>query len=404
MDSIAIDEFGVLTLAIVFYFVGVGLTRKIRFLRDFNIPEPVTGGILAALLFFLVDLATGLAIEFEMSGRDRFLVYFFTCIGINARMADLIAGGRPLLLMLGFTLGFIVLQDVVGLGGAALTGQDPSVGILTGSASLIGGHGTAIAWAPVIRDEFGVAQALEIGMASATLGLIFASLLGGPIANHLLKKFELSGDSKEKHVVGIPHEKEDTEKITHMTLMKVILVIHICIILGYLLNELVEMMGLKLPLFVSCLLVAIALSNTIPYALKKIRWPSRTRALALVSDLSLSLFLTISLMSMEIRSMAGLAGPLLVILGLQILFAVLFIRFLLFPVMGKNYLAAVLSAGFAGFSLGATPTAIANMSAVTRTHGPAPTAFLILPLVGAFFVDITNAFVIKFFLGLFQAG
>lgn len=397
-QTFVMNEFLVMTVGIVVYFVGVELTRRVAFLRNFNIPEPVTGGILASLAAFVLYLLFGLEISFELSGRDRFLVYFFTCIGLNARISDLIEGGKPLLILLGLTLSYIVIQDLIGIAGALATGQSPALGILAGSASLIGGHGTAIAWSPTIGEKFEVTGALEIGMASATLGLILASLLGGPIAKGLLRKFSLAGDPEVESVVGISHEKEDTETINHISLMKVILVLHVCIIVGYVAHDRITGMGLQLPLFVPCLLVAILLSNTIPRFFPRVRWPARTRALAMTSDFCLGLFLAMSLMSMQLQTLAGLAGPLLIILGLQVVGAVLFIRFLLFPLMGKDYLAAVLSAGFAGFSLGATPTAVANMSAVTKTHGPAPTAFIILPLVGAFFVDITNAFVIQFFL------
>ena len=159
-------------------------------------------------------------------------------------------------------------------------------------------------------------------------------------------------------------------------------------------------LGLRLPLFVSCLLVAIVLSNTVPYVLPNMHWPARTRALAVVLDFSLGPFIAISLMSMQLWTIADLAGPLLLLLAAQVVAVLVFIVFVFFPLMGRNHLATVLSAGFAGFALGATPMAIANMTAVTKTHGPAPTAFIMLPLVGAFFVDITNAFVIQFFLTL----
>lgn len=185
---------------------------------------------------------------------------------------------------------------------------------------------------------------------------------------------------QDKLIVGITHEKEPTEQITHVNLMRVILVIHIAIIAGYFLNEVIDAAGLKLPLFVSCLLVAIVLSNTIPYAFPNLPWPARTQALAVTADFSLGLFIAMSLMGMQLWSVAELAGPLIGLLALQSVAAVLFTVFVLFRVMGGDYMAAVLSAGFVGFSLGATPTAIANMTAVTKTHGPAPIAFIILPL------------------------
>lgn len=394
------DSFLTLTMGIIVYFVGMKINRRVGFLREYNIPEPVTGGILASLAALTLFVITGVELNYDLSPRDVLLVYFFTSIGINARITDLVSGGRPLIILLALTLGYIVFQNFVGVSAAVAIGQPSAIGVLTGSASLIGGHGTAIAWAPDIAANHGIDNALEVGIASATLGLVIASLLGGPIAKYLLSKHDLSGSADDVPVVGIAHEVEDTEKINHESLMAVVLSLHIAIILGYFLNEAFEAGGLKLPMFVSCLLMAIIVSNSLPYIAPKMRWPARTKALALVSDFSLGLFIAMSLMSMQLWGVADLAGPLLFLLALQALATVLFIVILFFRAMGSDYLAAVLSAGFAGFSLGATPTAIANMTAVTKSHGPAPTAFIILPLVGAFFVDITNAFVIQFFLGL----
>lgn len=399
-NILPVDDFLAYTIGIVVYFVGMRLTDRIAFLRNFNIPEPVTGGVLAALVGLVIFLTTGMEIEYDLETRDTLLVYFFTTIGLNARISDLLAGGRPLLVLLALTLGYIVLQDTIGVLAAQAIGQPAAVGILVGSASLIGGHGTAIAWAPDIAAEHGVPNALEIGVAAATLGLVMASLLGGPIAKFLLARHRPSEAETDGMIVGLSHEQEDTEQINHISIMAVILVIHIAAIIGFFLNQVLEEMGLKLPLFVSCLMVAIVMSNTVPYILPRMHWPARTKALAVMSDFSLGLFIAMSLMSMQLWAIADLAGPLLLLLALQAAATVLFIILVLFPVMGRDYLATVLSAGFAGFALGATPTAVANMTAVTKTHGPAPTAFIILPLVGAFFVDITNAFVIQFFLSL----
>ncbi|NNG03347.1 MAG: sodium/glutamate symporter [Inquilinus sp.] len=398
MDSdngVLVPAFVAYTIGIVVYFIGMNLNRRIRVLRAYNIPEPVTGGLLAALAVFGLYAVFGVEVSFDLATRDRLLVYFFTAIGLNARLSDLIAGGRPLGILLGLTVLFIVLQNVVGIGAATLLDLPAPIGILVGSASLIGGHGTAIAWAPAIAAEHGVPNAMEIGIAAATLGLVLASLIGGPIAKYLLSRHALSGPPEDGPVVGISHQREATEQINHVSIMSVLLTLHVSIILGYLANQAIESAGLKLPLFVSCLLAAIVLSNVGPVLMPRVHWPMRTRALAIVSDFSLGLFLAMSLMSMQLWTIAGLAGPLLAILALQALAAAAFILMILFPLMGRDYQAAVLSAGFGGFALGATPTAIANMTAVTKTHGPAPTAFIILPLVSAFFVDITNAFVIQ---------
>lgn len=399
-NVLVVPDFLAYTIGIVVYFVGMQLNESIPVLRTYNIPEPVTGGILAAFGALAIFVVADVELQYELDTRDRLLVYFFTAIGLNARFADLLAGGKPLLILLVLTLGYIVFQDVIGVVAAQAIGQPSAIGVLAGSASLIGGHGTAIAWAPEIAANHGVPNALEVGVASATLGLVLACLLGGPIAKFLLARHQIENSQPDGNLVGIPHEREDTERINHISIMAVILVLHIAIIIGYLANEAIGNAGIRLPLFVPCLFVAIILSNTVPYILPRMHWPARTRALAVVSDFSLGLFIALSLMGMQLWAIADLAGPLLIILGLQATATVIFILFVFFPLMGKDYLATVLSAGFAGFALGATPTAVANMTAVTKSHGPAPTAFIILPLVGAFFVDITNAFVIQFFLNL----
>ncbi|MCR9213100.1 MAG: sodium/glutamate symporter [Proteobacteria bacterium] len=395
-----VEDFLAYTLGIVVYFLGMKVNDHVPILQEYNIPEPVTGGILASLFCLGWYLGTGVEIVFDLQTRDLFLVYFFTAIGVNARLKDLASGGKPLAILLGITVCYILFQDTIGLAAARLIGVEDAIGLLVGSASLIGGHGTAIAWAPEIAANHGVPNALEIGIASATLGLVIACLMGGPIAKFLLARHRLYGSFESRLTVGIPHKVEDTERITHVNILGALLLIHIAMIIGYVISESIAAAGFKLPLFVPCMLVAILLSNLGPAVLPNIRWPAKSRALAVITDFSLSIFIAMSLMSMQLWDIADLAGPLLVLLGVQAVATALFIIFVFFRLMGGDYQAAVLSAGFAGFTLGATPTAIANMTAVTKSHGPAPMAFIILPLVGAFFVDIVNAFVIQFFLGL----
>ena len=185
-----------------------------------------------------------------------------------------------------------------------------------------------------------------------------------------------------------------------VNIMRTLLAAHVAVILGYFANEAIAAIGLKLPLFVPCLIVAIIMSNTIPYLFPSIEWPARSRALAVVSDYCLSIFLAMSLMSMQLWTLSGMGATLLVVLAMQVVVVVGFILFVFFRLVGSDYTAAVLSAGFAGFTLGATPTAIANMSAVTKRYGQAPLAFIVLPLVSAFFVDLANAFIIRFFVSI----
>ncbi|MGI9364171.1 MAG: sodium/glutamate symporter [Rhizobiaceae bacterium] len=393
-----VDAFLSVTIGFVVFFIGAFLTRKIAFLQDFNIPEPVSGGLAVAMLTGICYAFTDIEITFDLAVRDYLLVVFFVTIGLNARFSDLVAGGRLLAILLVLTLTYILIQNTVGLVGTTLFGLPSALSVLLGSASLIGGHGTAIAWGPTISEATGFEAAAEIGVAAATVGLVCAALIGGPIAKYLINRDHLSADSEQDSVVGISYEDESAHTdIDSINLMRVMLTAHVAILLGYIGFEFIETTGLKLPLFVPCLIAAILLSNLVPLILPKIQWPARTPALALVSDYCLSLFLAMSLMSMKLWTLAGLGPSLFSVIVLQVVVATAFIIFIVFRVVGKNYNAAVLSAGFAGFALGATPTAIANMTSVTKRYGPSPLAFIVLPLVSAFFVDLANAFIIGLF-------
>jgi ESS family glutamate:Na+ symporter len=301
--------------------------------------------------------------------------------------------------LLALTVAYLVIQNLIAAGSVAVLGLPKGITVLLGSASLMGGHGTTIAWAPLIEARYGLTNAMEIGVAAATLGLVVASIVGGPVAGFLISRHGLKGSIDEAPAVGLVDVPDEPgrEDLNHISLLRTMLVINVAILLGFIVDELMAETGIKLPLFVACMIVAIALTNTIPRLLPRLRWPSRTPALALISDLSLNIFLVMSLMSMQLWTLGDLGPALVIVLAVQTAAAVAYMLFVVFPAMGRNYLASVISAGFSGISLGATPTAIANMTAVTKVHGAAPTAFIILPLVSAFFIDIANALVIGFF-------
>jgi ESS family glutamate:Na+ symporter len=393
-------DFLALTIGIVVFFVGVLITQRAAFLRNYNIPEPVTGGFVAAVAFWVVYEVFGLAIDFDMTTRDRLLVIFFATVGVNARLADLAAGGRVLGVLCLMTVAFVVLQDAVGTVGAVMSGLPPSAGVVMGTISLVGGHGTAIAWGPTIAEDHGFPAALETGIAMATLGLIIASLLGGPIAKLLIERHGLAPAPEDVPVDQLPPEA-DAAPIDKMGIMRAMLAVNVAVILGYLVHDwITTASGLNLPLFVPCLLMGILLSNTVPVLLPRLQWPARTASLELISSYALSIFLAMSLMSMQLWTLAGMAGTLLVVVGVQTVVAVAYILLVVFPLLGRDYQAAVLSGGYTGLSLGSTPTAIASMSAITKNYGPAPNAFVILPLVSAFFVDLVNVGAITLFLKL----
>ncbi len=398
MTAIQVSGLLTFTIAIVVFFAGAGLNRAIPALQRWNIPEAVTGGLLAALATLAAYRFLGIELSFTLAARDMLLLYFFTGIGLNAKLGDLLAGGKPLIVLLVLTLIYLVIQNTIAAGSIAMLGLPSAISPFVGSASLIGGHGTTIAWAPVIGARSGIGNLMEIGIATATLGLVIASLVGGPIAGFLIKRHGLQGPlGDEAPVVGLPAEPDTIrDEISHVSLMRTILVVNVVILIAYALEDAVEATGIKLPMFVVCLLVAIVATNLVPRLVPRLAWPSRTKGLALISDLALNIFLAMSLMSMQLWTLGELGPALVIILALQTLAAVLYIIFVVFPAMGRDYLAAVISAGFSGISLGATPTAIANMTAVTKVHGAAARAFIILPLVSAFFIDIANAFAIGF--------
>jgi ESS family glutamate:Na+ symporter len=398
--SFVAPDFLALTIGIVVFFVGVLITQRVAFLRSYNIPEPVTGGFVAALAFWATYEVYGLAIDFEMATRDRLLVIFFATVGINARLADLAAGGRVLGILCLITVAFVFLQDTMGTVAVVALGLPPSAGVVMGTISLVGGHGTAIAWGPTIAENHGFPAALETGIAVATLGLIIASLLGGPIAKLLIERRGLAPAPEDMPVGELPPEA-DTAPIDKMGIMRAMLAVNVAVILGYLVHDwITAATGLNLPLFVPCLLMGILLSNTVPLLFPHLRWPARTASLELLSSYSLSIFLAMSLMSMQLWTLAGMAGTLLLVVAVQTVVAVAYILLVVFPALGRDYQAAVLSGGYTGLSLGSTPTAIACMSAITKNYGPAPNAFVILPLVSAFFVDLVNVGVITLFLRL----
>lgn len=400
--QIFIDGFAAFTIAIVVYFAGVRLTGAVGFLRSYSIPEPVSGGILAALVAWGVVALTGRDVVYDLSARDFLLVYFFTTVGLSARVSDLIKGGPILALMLALTVGFMVIQAAIGIIGALVFGLPSQAGVMLGTAALIGGHGTAIAWGPVVEETYGVAGAAEMGIATATLGLIVASLLGGPIAKFLIQRNKLAQPEAEgESFAGDALDEPDQNAglVSNGDILRSILWINVCVGLGYSIHQGLIEAGVMLPLFVPCLITGIVISNTVPRVFRRMDWPAGTPAMALIQEFSLSVFLSMSLMSMQLWTLADNIAVLAVTIALQAAAATAFILLVVFRAMGRDYFAAVVSSGFTGVTLGATPTAIANMTAVTQRYGPAPLAFIVLPLVSAFFVDIANAIIIKVALG-----
>jgi ESS family glutamate:Na+ symporter len=395
-----LESFATFNLAILVLALGKWLTKKIKFLREFNIPEPVTSGLLVCIFTAILHVVANIQIGFNLQTRDFLLLYFFAAIGLNSDFKTLWAGGKPLIVLVVVTIIFMFLQNLTGIGVASLMGLDPLVGVVGGSVSLLGGHGTTIAWAPTFANEHGIANASEIGIACATCGLVLASLMGGPIARLLITRNNLQPKVVEQPDIGVTHETKK-EELGYFTLLKTLFWLNMSLAIGGLIQTGLHSLDVNLPLFVCSLFGAIILTNTLPRLLPQLEWPAGSRSLALVSDISLGVFLAMSLMSLQLWTIAELAGPILAMLAAQFVLAFLFALFVIFRVMGKDYEAAVISAGFGGISLGATPTAMANMTAVAQKYGQAHKAFIIVPLVSGFFVDISNAVVIQQFLNWF---
>jgi ESS family glutamate:Na+ symporter len=302
-------------------------------------------------------------------------------------------------LLLLLVIGMLCIQNMTGALVAGMFGYQPLAGILGGSVSLSGGHGTTIAWAPVFIEQFGIVRAMEVGIAIATFGLVIGGLLGGPIARFLIQHYNLEAGNEEPIDIGFRYEQKQQQIGVDEVLM-VLLAVSVATGLGLYLGQFLEYLGIQLPLFVTCLFAGIVVTNTVPIIFPRMQCPAGKPALALSSELSLGLFLAISLMSIKLWSLSDLAVPILAVLLAQVLAVVIFTVLVVYRLMGRSYEAAVISSGFVGMSLGAVPTAIANMSAVTKRFGAAHMAFVVLPLVGAFFLDISNAVVIKTFLSI----
>jgi ESS family glutamate:Na+ symporter len=396
----ALDSRQTLIIAILVLFLGKFINQRFGLLNRNNIPDPVTGGVLVSLLLALVYFIADFHFAFALQQRDSLLIIFFTALGLSTRISVLLQGGRALLVVMALAGSFLFIQNFTGLAVSLIAGLEPVTGLLGGSISLSGGHGTAIAWAPYFVEQYGITNALEIGVAFATFGLVVGGVMGGPIAGYLISRYQLQSSSKEHLIVGIPQKGGD-EPITANAVLNSLLVLGVAIGLGIHLDMLLESMGLKLPTFVSCLVAGVALTNTIPLLFKGLQWPAGKPSLALISDVSLGLFLSMSMMSLQLWTLVQGAGPILLLMLVQTIVAGLFIIFVMFRLLGKTYDAAVICAGYSGMVLGATPTAIANMTAVVEKYGASPQAFLIVPLVGACFIDLMNAVVLNLMLQIF---
>jgi glutamate:Na+ symporter, ESS family len=418
------DMIQTLALAAVVLFVGYGVRRSVGVLDRYNIPAPVVGGFLFATLSLVLRMTGIVALEFTTTLQTPLMIAFFTTIGLGASLALLKVGGPQVLLFFGLATVLVILQNVVGVSIAAALGVQPLLGLLAGSITMTGGHGTGAAFGQLLEVDHGFTGAVTLAMAAATFGLVSGGLIGGPIGTSLIKRLRGArpGPARDAAPTGAGtagadalDAEIDTEPAgppaTAYTLLKVMTIILVAMWAGGLLGTWIQQNvslpqftffgytlgggALTLPAYIGAMIVAAIIRNL----------SDVTRVLAIeqrtVDDLgtiALSLFLSMALMSLRLWELLDLALPMLVILAAQITLMATFAYFVTFHVMGRDYDAAVMAGGHCGFGMGATPNAVANMESLVERYGPAPRAFLVVPMVGAFFIDFTNSLIITIFI------
>ncbi|PAF49531.1 sodium/glutamate symporter [Helicobacter sp. 12S02232-10] len=405
MQIMNFNVYATLVCMVAVLLLGRLIIKKVKFLRDYDIPEPVVGGVVAALLVLVFYKFCHFELKFDSSLKDPLMLAFFTSIGLSADFASLKKGGRMLAVFLVIVVGLLFLQNIIGVAVAEAMGVNPLMGMLGGSITMSGGHGTGAAWAEVFKAApYNFSPAMEVAMACATFGLISGGIIGGPVARYLIKRYHLKtpgnseADGKEDvHPVGFESPKKE-RLITASSFVESLALIAVALLLGTTISEWVKnYSSFTLPTFVWCLFVGVILRNMLSALnIHKVF----DREVAVLGNVSLSLFLAFALMTINLWELVALALPMVVILVCQVIVMVLYAVFVTFRFCGKDYDAAVFAAGHCGFGLGATPTAMVNMQTITNHYGYSHVAFIVVPLVGAFFIDLVNALVINGFLYL----
>lgn len=391
--EIQLDMYQTLAAAVLVLMLGAYLKSKIHFLEQFCIPAPVVGGLLFAI-FTCICYVTGIAeFSFDDILREVCMVFFFTSVGFQANLKVLKSGGKSLVIFLGLVILLIVSQNLVAVGMSKVLGLSPLIGMCTGSIPMVGGHGTAGAFGPVLED-FNIDGATTICTAAATFGLICGSLIGGPLGKRLIEKKNLLETAIPEDDSLLVEEEEKHERHTNMyaaAVFQLILAIGLGTIFSYFLTR----TGMTFPIYIGAMIAAALFRNIGEYSGKF------TIHMGEINDLggiSLSLFLGIAMITLKLWQLADLALPLFILLAAQVLLIAVFTYFIEFNIMGRDYDAAVLVAGTCGFGMGATPNAMANMQAICEKYTTSVKAYLLIPLVGSLFADFINSLVITFFI------
>ena len=396
---ISLDALPSLLAACLVLLLGTYLSQRVPLLAHYSIPSPVIGGILFAIVAAVLLRTTGHRIALASEARSDLLLLFFACLGLTSDLRRLMRGGPRLLRFIVALIPFLLVQNALGVLMASLLGLHPFLGLVAGSITLVGGHGTGAAYVNRFGEASAIPGIMALAMTSATLGLVLGGIIGGPVAERLIRRFDLSprpGHDPDGDVIMGPAETP----VTTMPLVGSLTLALIAVLVGAWLAELLAGAPVAVPDFLLSLLAGLVLSNL--GGLVGLRL--HNAATDLIGSVCLSLFLAWTMMALDLGSVLGMAGPLLIILLAQMVLVALWASLVTFRVVGRDYESAVMAGAFCGFAMGATATAIANMQALARRHGPAPQSFLIVPIVGAFFVDIINVVVLTLFLSLHIMG
>lgn len=393
--EIQIDMYQTLALSVVVLMLGQFLKQKINFLEKFCIPSPVVGGLIFSVLTCILYSTGVVEFTFDDTLREVCMVFFFTSVGFQANLKVLKSGGKALAIFLGLVIALIFMQNLLAVGASHLIGLDSLVGLCTGSIPMVGGHGTAGAFGPVLED-FNVQGATTICTAAATFGLVAGSLIGGPIGKRLIEKKHLLDTIVTEDDSLLIEEEKKHERHSNMYAAAVFQLI-LAVGLGTIISELLTKTGLTFPIYIGAMIVAAIVRNVGEYSGKFDIYMGEINNLG---GICLSLFLGIAMITLKLWQLAELALPLMILLGAQLLLIFLYTYFVVFRVMGKDYDAAVLAAGTCGFGMGATPNAMANMQVLCDRYAPSVKAYLLVPLIGSLFADFINSLVITLFINI----
>ncbi len=393
MRTFTFDMYQTLMIAVLALLLGRLIRKKFPVFKKFCIPAPVIGGLIVSAITCALYATGTLTVTFDDTFREVCMIFFFTAVGFQANLKALKAGGKGIIVMLVLLVGLIISQNLIALSLAKPLGVSPLTAFCTGSIPMIGGHGTAGAFGPVLED-FGVTGATTICTAAATFGLIVGSLIGGPLAELLIKK-------KDLLKTAVPPEENGTGEKNVKKLAGgyagAVFIMVIAVGLGTVVTMLLRETGLTFPVYIGAMIIAAVIRNVGEFTGKIPLFRDKVQD---IGSIMLSLFLGVAMITLRIWELASLALPMIVLLLAQTVWMVFYAGFIVFRAMGKNYDSAVITAGFCGFGMGATPNAMANMQAVTSRFVPSAKAFLLIPIVGSLFTDFLNSIIITFFINV----